>query len=503
VSDQQPVPTDPAAVKAWVASLSREDLAALTQQVLGGGLGALLGVDEYNTGNRPIQLPDPPEQVSALTVTVELRGSKPRIWRRLRLPGDVTLEVVHLVLQAAMGWSDSHPHRFQPGGARGYTGPYFITAFDEEEEGDEGTREEAVRLDQVLREPGDRLTYLYDFGDGWEHLITLESVAPMTAEDRDPVCLGGARACPPEDVGGIHSHIELAAWLRAGAPADQVPEPFDDAEHAHGWLPVGYDPDAFDPAETTAAIRTWIRGEHVPWHGVPEPLAELVRGIRGPTWMQATDWLNTLGAREPVTLIDADLHLAARPWRAVLDAVGDGIRLTSAGYLPPAVVEQIAETSGITTWWIGKANREDLTYPVAFLRENSQALGLLRKSRGVLAPTARAKATAGDPHRLVTAVLDRFPVGKGFDAEAGWLLLLAAAAGAADNAEVYTHIAQMLTDRGWRTRPGSDVTTAQARHGARATLDALESMAGDHNDTDTALLTRLARAALLGTAPNT
>jgi hypothetical protein len=325
VSDQQPVPTDPAAVKAWVANLSREDLAALTQQVLGGGLGALLGVDEYGTGNRPIELPDPPQQVSALTVTVELRGSKPRIWRRLRLPGDVTLEVVHLVLQAAMGWSDSHLHRFQPGGGRGYTGPYFITAFDEEEEGDEGTREEQVRLDQVLREPGDRLTYLYDFGDGWEHLITLESVAPMTAENRDPVCLGGARACPPEDVGGIH-----------------------------GWLPTGYDPDEFDPAEATAAMRTWVRGEHVPWHGVPEPLADLVRGIRGSTWMQATDWLNALGAREPVTLTDADLRLAARPWRAVLDAIGDGIRLTSAGYLLPAVVEQIAETSGITSWWIAK-----------------------------------------------------------------------------------------------------------------------------------------------------
>lgn len=151
----------------------------------------------------------------------------------------------------------------------------------------------------------------------------------------------------------------------------------------------------------------------------------------------------------------------------------------------------------------GKANREDLTYPVAFLRENSQALGLLRKSRGVLAPTARARAAAGDPHRLVTAVLDRLPIGKGFDAEAGWLLLLATATGATDKAEVYTHIAQMLTDRGWRTQPGRDVTTAQARDGARATLDALESMAGDHNDTDTALLTRLARAALLGTAPKT
>ena len=158
-----------------------------------------------------------------------------------------------------MGWTDSHLHRFQPGTEVAYDQPYFVTEFDEEE-GDEGTREEGVRLDQVLRSPGDRLTYLYDFGDGWEHLVTLESVAPLTPDYREPRCLAGARACPPEDVGGIGGHHEIAEWLRAGAPAGDVPEPFEDAEHAHGWLPEGYDPDVFDAAEATAAMRVWAAG---------------------------------------------------------------------------------------------------------------------------------------------------------------------------------------------------------------------------------------------------
>jgi len=96
------------------------------------------------------------------------------------------------------------------------------------------------------------------------HRVTLESLAPLTSGNRELVCLGGARGCPPEDVGGIHGHHAVAAWLRAGAPANNVPEPFEDADHAYGWLPVGYDPDAFDTAEATTAMRMWARGEHLP-----------------------------------------------------------------------------------------------------------------------------------------------------------------------------------------------------------------------------------------------
>jgi len=264
VSELRPVPTDPAAIRDWVASLNKDELMALTQQVASGALTGHLGrLGELGQRNREIDLAPPPDEPSLLTLTIELRGSKPRIRRRLSLPGDLTLDVVHSLFQAAMGWSDSHLHRFQPGAGQGYNQPYFVTDFDEDE-GDEGTREDCVRLDQVLRGPGDRLTYLYDFGDGWEHRVTLESLAPLTSGNRELVCLGGARGCPPEDVGGIHGHHAVAAWLRAGAPANNVPQPFEDADHAYGWLPVGYDPDAFDTAEATTAMRMWARGEHLP-----------------------------------------------------------------------------------------------------------------------------------------------------------------------------------------------------------------------------------------------
>jgi hypothetical protein len=493
MSEPKPVPSDPTALSDWLSSLSGDELKALTQQVAGARLGWL---GDIGPRNRAIDLPQPPDEPSLLTLTIELRGSKPRIWRRLSLSGDLTLDEVHTLFQAAMGWSDSHLHRFQPGTGRAYDEPYFITEFDQEE-GDEGTMEDDVRLDQVLRTPGDRLIYLYDFGDGWEHRVKLESLAPLTPDNREPACLGGARSCPPEDVGGIHAHHEVAAWLRAGAPADDVPGPFEDADHARDWLPIGYDPDAFDPAETTAAMRAWASGDHLPWRGLPEPLAGLVQRLGGEGWAVATAWLAALEPRLAVELDEDDVRRAARPWLAVLEAVGTRTKLTDAGYLPPAVVERFARATGVTDWWIGKANREDLTWPVAALRQNAQHVGLLRKAKGTMTLTARARAVADRPRGLVASVLERLPLGRGFEADAGWCLLLGLAAGESGQA-LDTGVAQLLTDLGWRTPASSGVSASVASDGTRSTLDALESMAGGHRSVDPALRARLARAALLG-----
>ena len=490
MTEMPPLPDDPADLKAWVEGLDRDDLMALAQQITGGGLGAFAA-----PRNREVDLPAPPDSPDLLTVTVELLESEPRIWRRLTLPGDLTLDAVHTLLQAAMGWSDSHLHRFSPGAGNGYEPPHFITEFDEEE-GDEGTREGTVRLDQVLRAPGDQLTYVYDFGDGWAHRVTLESISPLTPENRQPTCVAGERACPLEDVGGIWSHHEIAAWVRAGRPADGVPSQFQDIEHARAWIPDGYDPDAFDAEEATEAMRVWAAGEHLPWYGLPEPLVDLITSMHN--WEAVSDWLDALGPpRAPQDLDDDDVQRAARPWLAVLEAVGPGVKLTSAGYLPPATVEQIAQASGVSDWWIGKANREDLTPPVAELRETAQALGLLRKSKGMLMPTVRVRVAAGDPHQLVGAALTRLPLGRGFEAEAGWFALLGCAAGVSGRA-LDAGLGQILTDRGWRTKGSAPVSPDDAGLGADPTVGALQAMAGGHGSRDSRLLQRLARAALFG-----
>jgi hypothetical protein len=163
------------------------------------------------------------------------------------------------------------------------------------------------------------------------------------------------------------------------------------------------------------------------------------------------------------------------------------------------VVEQIAQAAGVSDWWIGKANREDLTPPVAVLREAAQDVGLLRKAKGTLAPTARARAVAKDPRDLVATVLGRLPVGKGFQADAGWFELLGLAAGATGTT-LDMAVAQILTDCGWRTDGNAQISLTQAHRGARATLGPLESMAGGFNELDPGLLARLARAILFGVA---
>lgn len=67
---------------------------------------------------------------SVLCVDVKLRESAdPLIWRRLRVPADMRLDRLHLVLGAAMGWQDSHLHVFERGTERyGFADPGSTSA---------------------------------------------------------------------------------------------------------------------------------------------------------------------------------------------------------------------------------------------------------------------------------------------------------------------------------------------------------------------------------------
>ena len=110
MTELPPLPKDPADLQAWVNNLDRDDLMALAQGFDHWWFEGVLAPKKPE-----IDLLPPPETPSLLTVTVELHGSKPRIWRRLNLPGDLTLDAVHTLLQAVMGWSESHLHPLQCG----------------------------------------------------------------------------------------------------------------------------------------------------------------------------------------------------------------------------------------------------------------------------------------------------------------------------------------------------------------------------------------------------
>jgi hypothetical protein len=161
---------------------------------------------------------------------VTLRGSRPSIWRRLEVDADVTLLRFHQILQVVMGWTDSHLHQFRRGST--YYGESDL------EFGMHRENERRIRLNDVLRKPKDRMVYEYDFGDGWEHDIVLETAGAGAAVRPLVQVLAGRGACPPEDVGGIGGYYGFLEAIRN----PKHPEHREMLE----WCGSHFDPDGFE-----------------------------------------------------------------------------------------------------------------------------------------------------------------------------------------------------------------------------------------------------------------
>jgi hypothetical protein len=178
-----------------------------------------------------------------------LLDTEPVLWRDLEVSSDLRLDQFHDVLQAVVGWTDSHLHHFYDGEE---LTAYFLNGFDVEE-GDEGRPEAEVRLGEVLVQPGDAITYEYDFGDGWLHRIELVVRVPGAAGVLAR-CLDGALACPPEDCGGPPGYAVLAAWVRSGYEDSKAPD-WGDPRELREWLPARWHPDEFSVDQVNQALR--------------------------------------------------------------------------------------------------------------------------------------------------------------------------------------------------------------------------------------------------------
>ena len=447
-------------VKQLMAGASPEENKALLEALISGQVTSIF--EKLKRDEAPTLLPVP-TVVRGFRVRLDLHGAKPPVWRRLELPGDLTLPRVHDVIQAAMGWTNSHLHRFRTGSD--HRSPTFVTSFDVEE-GEDGTLEDDVRLDQLVAEKGDELWYEYDFGHGWDHRLVVEGVLdepPTTAR-----CVIGRMACPPEDCGGIGGYEELAAWVRSGYDDALLPGVFDDAAHARDWLPIDWHPDQFDVEEVNAALAV-VAAEPVAVTGELADLAEQLdhRGIR-----LLREVLGRPFSHGPTEVSDVEAARLTETYRTFLDVIGDGVTLTSAGYLPPMVVEQLAERTGISEWWIGKANREDHTHPVAEIRTTARALGLVSVRKGRLSPTAAARCQ--DPQALWRHIVGRLPLGtKDAERQAGWMALAVAGSGIPAQ-EWRGEISDLLFALGWAS--GHDRFSLPPAHSA--TLSVLEQLAG-------------------------
>jgi hypothetical protein len=161
----------------------------------------------------------------------------PAIWRRIEVPAGYTFWDLHVAIQDAMGWTDSHLHAFRI--LTGDGDPLEIGLPDPHGEFDVvagWTR----KLTQHFKTPGDRADYEYDFGDGWQHEILLEEIVAAGPDATYPRCLDGARRCPPEDCGGPYGYAEfLKAVENKRHPGHR---------EMLEWCGGAFDPEVFDPA---------------------------------------------------------------------------------------------------------------------------------------------------------------------------------------------------------------------------------------------------------------
>lgn len=134
-------------------------------------------------------------------IKVQLKDSKPPIWRNIELMNTVSLAKLHHILQLAMGWNDEHGYEFYQNDLR-FLPDWVEAGFDT------FTVNEA-QLRDLLQQVNDKMHYDYDFGDNWRHIISLQKVLPAQRSNSKTQIVKARGACPPEDIGGIYRYNQL------------------------------------------------------------------------------------------------------------------------------------------------------------------------------------------------------------------------------------------------------------------------------------------------------
>jgi hypothetical protein len=171
---------------------------------------------------------------------ITLKDISPKIWRRFAAPADMSLHDLSMVIIEVMGWSGAHLYAYHIGGLE-YGMP------DDELDADKGIlADDDVLVKDALKEK-QQFEYVYDFGDDWRHQLVVEKITEADPEMKYPVCLGGERACPPEDCGGAPGYEDPG----------EAPEDPNHERHGElsGWA-GDYNPEEFDVKEVNERIKS-------------------------------------------------------------------------------------------------------------------------------------------------------------------------------------------------------------------------------------------------------
>lgn len=314
-------------------------------------------------------------------IKVSLSGARPPIWRRLLISPETTFQDLHRIIQIAMGWRASHLHLFQAADDR------LIGDPAEDEGGMMGFVDETrLLVSSVLKNEGQSIKYEYDFGDSWEHQLTLEKILPSDGQSEPlPRCIKAVRQCPPEDVGGLHGYYDfLDAMVDSAHP---------EHEAVREWWSQAFDPEFVDVEmiNQTLPERDAFFADNdldlVPpadFLGLsPSQMHELLQSP-----------LNCPSVFKP--LIDAkavnqelDTAPIMQMAKVLVSELGDkGIRLTGKGNLPLKTVKAMIEAAGaevvVPFVGYGTVRSEEQILGVQLTRVLLELAGCTKKVKGRL-----------------------------------------------------------------------------------------------------------------------
>jgi hypothetical protein len=174
---------------------------------------------------------------------IALADTAPLIWRRVEVPVEASLKMLHDVIQAAMGWLDYHLWEFEVGERR-----YGV--LDPDWPDDRLFAARNTKLKALLNRDVRQFFYTYDMGDNWKHIVTVEAVAEGQPGTKYPRYVEGEYRAPPEDCGGTPG---FEAFL--DAIADPKHPEHDDATEWHlGCYGKAFAPDEIDERDANLRI---------------------------------------------------------------------------------------------------------------------------------------------------------------------------------------------------------------------------------------------------------
>lgn len=162
--------------------------------------------------------------------TISLRGTSPKVWRKVLAHEFIELSELHMLIQMSMGWDAKHLFSFEIDGKE-------FTDAESAEEMDMISSDETMLCDVISSTK--KFTYVYDFGDNWIHDIEITKTFENDDRLNYPACIDGENACPPEDCGGINGFEGLKRIL-AGKDSEEKDEMLI-------WVGGFYNPKSFDP----------------------------------------------------------------------------------------------------------------------------------------------------------------------------------------------------------------------------------------------------------------